>query len=487
LVDAVRSVRASVEVLPTAHTFTADELRLHAILVQTLQAYAAGATGAIERSAMAPHMSRWFMKAANTDYASVSQSFAALIDESQRSTDAAIDAQREEAHRTLAGTAAVVGGAILASVALSLVLARIFARPVLDLARLAERVRHEGDYMLRAERRTGDEVGDLVDGFNSMLTEIQARDTELREARSQAEAGARAKSEFLAMMSHEIRTPMNGVLGMSGLLLDTRLSAEQREFVETVQNSANALLSILNDILDFSKIEAGRLDLEVVDFDPRLALQEVVELLAERAQSKGVELVCSIDPKVPGALRGDPGRLRQVLTNLIGNAIKFTERGEVVASVMVGATKSDSIDLRVEVRDTGIGIPPEVQGRLFQAFSQADTSTTRRFGGTGLGLVICRRLVELMGGQIGLESETGVGSTFWFTVRMAPAEALPALSVHSPEILRGLRALVISTGAISSRTRSSWCRTRNSRKPISRIIVSPRSIVLRRSIVTGRP
>ena len=451
LIDAVRIVRTDVEGLPTAHALDADELRLHVILVQALQAYTAGVTGAIERSAMAPHMSRWFMKVANTEYGSVSQSFALLIDESRLSADAAVDIQRAEAKRTLLRTAGVIGGAILASVVLSLVLARVFARPLLDLARLTDRVRHEGDYTLRAQRRTGDEVGDLVEGFNAMLTEIQARDTELREARTQAEGGARAKSEFLAMMSHEIRTPMNGVLGMSGLLLDTPLSAEQREFVETVQNSANALLSILNDILDFSKIEAGRLELEVVDFDPRLALQEVVELLAERAQSKGVELLCAVDPGVPGALRGDPGRFRQVLTNLIGNAIKFTERGEVVASVTVAATQTDSLDLQVEIRDTGIGIPANVQGRLFQAFSQADTSTTRRFGGTGLGLVICRRLVELMGGQIGLESEAGVGSTFWFTIRMAPAEALPTLPVHSPEILRGLRALVIDDNRTNRR------------------------------------
>ena len=451
LLDAIRRTLKSVEDLPAAHAFGPDELRLHVMLAHELRAYGHGATGAIERSAMAPHMSRWFMKTANTQYASVSQTFALLIEESRRSTDAAIDTVQAEASQKLVRAVVIVSGAILASVVLSLVLARVFSRPLLDLARLTDRVRHEGDYTLRAEKRSADEVGDLADGFNAMLTEIQARDTELREARTQAEAGARAKSEFLAMMSHEIRTPMNGVLGMTGVLLDTDLSAEQREFADAVQSSANALLSILNDILDFSKIEAGRLDLEIVDFDPRSALQEVVELLAERAQSKGVELLCAVDPAVPGALCGDPGRIRQVLTNLIGNAIKFTERGEVVASVNVAEVRADSLDLRVEIRDTGIGIPADVQRRLFQAFSQADTSTTRRFGGTGLGLVICKRLVELMGGQIGVDSEAGSGSMFWFTVRLQPAEALPVLPVHSPDILHGLRALIIDDNRTNRR------------------------------------
>ena len=444
LLDSVRDILKEIEGLGTTFRLGSEESRLHATLVTEVRAYLITATIAIERVSGGPRVSRRFMRLANADHDKASQAYASFIAESHRAMEAQIGAVQDEAYRSLVRGGLLVLVALLASVALSFWLARVLTKPLLDLVSVMERVRQKGDYEIRAPRRSADEVGDLVDGFNAMLSEVQVRDTELREARAQAEAGERAKAEFLAMMSHEIGTPMNGVIGMTGLLRDTNLGPEQREYVDTVQSSANALLTILNDILDFSKVEAGRLDLEGIDFDLRSAVQDVVELLAERAQSKGVELLSSVDPSVPDAVQGDPGRFRQILTNLIGNAIKFTEQGEVVVSARLVEEQTNALVLRIEVRDTGIGIPPEARARLFQAFSQADGSTTRRFGGTGLGLAISRRLVDLMGGQIGVESEAGRGSIFWFTVRFTKAAGAvkPAVSA-SPKALHRMRALII--------------------------------------------
>ncbi|MBN9694140.1 MAG: response regulator [Verrucomicrobia bacterium] len=342
------------------------------------------------------------------------------------------------------------------TIALAILLVVIAAAVLfsLYLSRKNERLQVEVRERLRAEDALRASQDALELRVEERTRELQQEVIERRKAEAEAAAANQAKSEFLANMSHEIRTPMNGILGMTNLLLDTPLSTEQREFASLAATSAQALLTVLNDILDFSKIEAGMLNFEHVDFDLRDCLESSLDLLVERAEAKGIELAYLVHKEVPQFIRGDPGRLRQVLLNLASNGVKFTEQGEVFIEVSVVEQTSEDCQLRFVVRDTGIGLTQEAVSRLFQPFVQAENSTTRRFGGTGLGLAISRRLVEMMNGQIGVFSEPGKGSEFWCTARFGRSSGEVGSRLRPPAERRdftGVRVLIVDDNATNRR------------------------------------
>jgi len=336
---------------------------------------------------------------------------------------------------------ALTGLSTLITLALARRIHHRFSDQLLDLAHAANAISTRRDYSIRAVRRSDDEIGILVDTFNHMITQIELRDHQLKAEVQRAEAARIAKSQFLATMSHEIRTPINGVLGMTQLLLDTRLTEEQTEFAHTIHKSAEGLLSIINDILDFSKGEAGRYEIEAIPFSLSRMVHECLDTVSIVAAEKKLELCLALDERLPHGLIGDPTRLRQILLNLLSNALKFTPQGEIVLRVQHEESAGARVRVRFEVQDTGIGIPPDRIERLFQSFSQLDASRTRKYGGTGLGLAISKQIVEAMGGTMFVKTEEGKGSTFGFKLQLEVEGTLPEPEpVAAPHSLRVLIA-----------------------------------------------
>jgi signal transduction histidine kinase/DNA-binding response OmpR family regulator/HPt (histidine-containing phosphotransfer) domain-containing protein len=369
--------------------------------------------------------------------------------------------------RALGVMAVALAAALLTAFVLVRRLRRSISDPIGKLINAAQKVSASQNYTLRIAHNRSDELGVLIDSFNNMLAQIEGRGAalthhrdelerqvgvrteQLEKAKNAAEAASRAKSAFLATMSHEIRTPMNGVLGMTEMLLGTELTETQRNYTRLVKQSGEHLLVIINDILDFSKIEAGKLTVEYINFNLWDLLEDIHTVYTPQAEAKNIPLHFDIANDIPVAICGDPNRLRQIMANLLGNAVKFTDQGRILARVRIASEDNQAVMLRFEVHDTGIGISREARSRIFEAFSQADDSTTRKYGGTGLGLAISKQLVELMGGSIGVENALAQGSVFWFTVAFDKRRVDPDAPGDHQHTIDGLRVLLVDEGATS--------------------------------------